>query len=33
MEHTFTEWNGFRYVEEGEGEVLMLLHGLFGAPE
>ncbi|HAE14428.1 MAG: alpha/beta hydrolase [Chitinophagales bacterium] len=31
MEHTFTEENGFRYVEEGEGEVLMLLHGLFGA--
>ena len=20
MEHTFTEENGFRYVEEGEGE-------------
>lgn len=23
--------NGFRYVDEGHGEVLMLLHGLFGA--
>ena len=25
------EENGFKYVEEGEGEVLLLLHGLFGA--
>lgn len=25
------EQNGFRYVDEGEGDVLMLLHGLFGA--
>lgn len=25
------EQNGFRYVDEGTGEVLMLLHGLFGA--
>lgn len=25
------ESGGFRYVDEGEGEVLMMLHGLFGA--
>jgi pimeloyl-ACP methyl ester carboxylesterase len=25
------EENGFRYVEEGQGPVLLLLHGLFGA--
>lgn len=25
------EQNGFRFVDEGTGEVLMLLHGLFGA--
>lgn len=25
------EENDFRYVEEGEGEILLLLHGLFGA--
>lgn len=25
------EQNGYRYVDEGSGEVLMLLHGLFGA--
>lgn len=31
MNHTIIEENGFKYVEEGEGEVLMLLHGLFGA--
>ncbi|MBC8047545.1 MAG: alpha/beta hydrolase [Fimbriimonadaceae bacterium] len=31
MDHTITEENGFKYVEEGEGNVLMLLHGLFGA--
>lgn len=31
MEHTIIEENGFKYVEEGEGDVLMLLHGLFGA--
>ena len=23
--------NGFKYIEEGEGECLLLLHGLFGA--
>ena len=31
MNHTIIEENGFKYVEVGEGEVLMLLHGLFGA--
>lgn len=31
MEHNIIEENGFKYVEEGEGDVLMLLHGLFGA--
>ncbi len=25
------EENGFKYVDEGKGQVLMLLHGLFGA--
>src|SRR4051794_2212374 len=25
------EENGFKYVEEGKGPVLLLLHGLFGA--
>ena len=25
------EENDFKYVDEGKGEVLMLLHGLFGA--
>lgn len=25
------EENGFRFIEEGEGKVLLLLHGLFGA--
>ena len=25
------EENGFRYVDEGGGDVLFLLHGLFGA--
>jgi pimeloyl-ACP methyl ester carboxylesterase len=25
------EKNGFKYVDEGKGQVLMLLHGLFGA--
>ncbi|MFN6946608.1 MAG: alpha/beta fold hydrolase [Cytophagaceae bacterium] len=23
--------NGFKYIDEGEGEILLLLHGLFGA--
>jgi pimeloyl-ACP methyl ester carboxylesterase len=31
MERKIIEEKGFKYVEEGEGEVLMLLHGLFGA--
>lgn len=31
MEFAIKEENGFRYVEEGEGEVLLLLHGLMGA--
>lgn len=29
--HTVRELDDFRYIEEGEGEVLLLLHGLFGA--
>lgn len=31
MNYTVHEENGFKFVEEGEGEVLLLLHGLFGA--
>ncbi|MFD1631526.1 alpha/beta fold hydrolase [Pseudopedobacter beijingensis] len=31
MEFTLREENGFQYIEEGEGEVLLLLHGLMGA--
>ena len=31
MEYQVKEENGFRYYETGEGPVLMLLHGLFGA--
>ena len=31
MEVTVKEDGGFKYIEEGEGEVLLLLHGLFGA--
>lgn len=33
IENTFRvkEEAGFHYIDEGEGEVLMLLHGLFGA--
>ncbi|MBX2845756.1 MAG: alpha/beta hydrolase [Saprospiraceae bacterium] len=31
MDSTIIEENGFKYVEEGEGKVLLLLHGLFGA--
>lgn len=31
MALTVKEENGFRYVEEGQGTVLLLLHGLFGA--
>ena len=31
MELKIKEKEGFKYVDEGEGQVLMLLHGLFGA--
>ena len=31
MEFTIKEEKDFKYVEEGRGEVLLLLHGLFGA--
>ena len=31
MQFTVKEEKGFKYVEEGEGEVLILLHGLMGA--
>jgi pimeloyl-ACP methyl ester carboxylesterase len=31
MSHTLHKEGKFTYVEEGEGEVLLLLHGLFGA--
>ncbi|SHI31477.1 Pimeloyl-ACP methyl ester carboxylesterase [Hymenobacter daecheongensis DSM 21074] len=31
MELQIKERNGFNYVDEGTGEVLLLLHGLFGA--
>ncbi|RSK30150.1 alpha/beta fold hydrolase [Hymenobacter metallilatus] len=31
MELQIKEKNGFQYVDEGSGEVLLLLHGLFGA--
>lgn len=31
MEYIIKEDGKFKFVEEGEGEVLMLLHGLFGA--
>lgn len=31
MNYTIQEKNGFRFVDEGEGDVLLLLHGLFGA--
>ena len=31
MEFEIKEENGFSYIEEGEGEVLLLLHGLMGA--
>ncbi len=28
---TLRETDGFKYIDEGEGDVLLLLHGLFGA--
>ncbi|GDX52746.1 alpha/beta hydrolase [Bacteroidota bacterium] len=31
MEYLIKEEGDFKYIEEGEGETLMLLHGLFGA--
>ncbi|PWJ44082.1 alpha/beta fold hydrolase [Sediminitomix flava] len=31
MDLEIKERNGFKYIDEGEGEVLLLLHGLFGA--
>ena len=31
MEYKIRNVKGFRYIDEGEGEVLLLLHGLFGA--
>ncbi|MEJ6979186.1 alpha/beta hydrolase [Pedobacter sp. P351] len=31
MSLNIIEENGFKYIEEGEGDVLLLLHGLFGA--
>ena len=31
MSYTIKEDGKFKFIEEGEGEILMLLHGLFGA--
>ncbi|MBD0277594.1 MAG: alpha/beta hydrolase [Bacteroidota bacterium] len=31
MQYTLKQQDKFRYIEEGEGEPLVLLHGLFGA--
>ncbi|WPP53483.1 alpha/beta fold hydrolase [Catalinimonas niigatensis] len=31
MAFTIKNRNGFKYLDEGEGEVMLLLHGLFGA--
>jgi len=31
MDFVLKEQNGFSYIDEGEGEVLLLLHGLMGA--
>lgn len=31
MEYIIKEENGFNYIEEGKGEVLLLLHGLMGS--
>ncbi|MXV51421.1 alpha/beta fold hydrolase [Pedobacter sp. HMF7647] len=31
MEFSVKEEDGFRYIDEGEGQVLLLLHGLMGA--
>lgn len=31
MDYTIKEDKGFKYIDEGEGEVLIMLHGLMGA--
>lgn len=31
MTYTIKEEKGFKYIDEGQGEVILLLHGLFGA--
>ncbi len=31
MKFTLKQENGFKYIDEGEGQVLLLLHGLMGA--
>jgi hypothetical protein len=31
MQYTIKEQDKFKFIEEGEGEPLVLLHGLFGA--
>lgn len=31
MSFNIKEENGFRYIDEGHGDILLLLHGLFGA--
>lgn len=31
MEYTIKQQDKYRFIEEGEGEPLLLLHGLFGA--
>ena len=31
MNYTIKQVDKFKYIEEGEGEPLILLHGLFGA--
>ena len=31
MEYQIYERNGYRYMDEGEGDTMLLLHGLFGA--
>ena len=31
MDYQIKQHDKFRYLEEGEGEPLLLLHGLFGA--
>lgn len=31
MKYKIKEEKGFKYIDEGEGEILLLLHGLFGA--